>query len=322
MIIPYSIEFLGLSENKEYIHFRLLSESPQKIIYKLYNSYLGFVYFEGEMDLQPNGEYYVATPHTSNARYIVFTDYYTLQTVGMFGLIGNYDYNEIDKNNYIKNISKDFTNIQKWDVDYIIAEIFRDKVYNNEFVCVEEGDVVFDVGFNYGFFSLNASQYNPKKIIGFEPNPKLCKKYNFYSNLPNVQLNEFGLSDKTQLVTFYDNEASGRSTTLSDLNQIGIINSYEVQMVSINEFIKTNSIHKIDYLKVDCEGGEYAIFESIDKGFLKNNVKKIAIEFHHPPSDIKVVNLIETLNKAEFELLLNYTDGEPTGIIYARKKYN
>lgn len=318
MVKSYSIEFVRLSDDKKVIYFKLASSVPQKVLYKVYNTYLGFVQFHGSMDLQPNVEYFVATPYTSKNRYVVFSDYHTLATVGMFGLDGNYDYDSIDKNDYIKNISKDFTVQQKWDTDYIIAEIFRDKVYNNEFISVEDGDIVFDVGFNYGFFSLDALQYNPSKIIGFEPNPKLCRKYNFYLNHPKIELHEIGLSDNIETVTFYENEYSGRGTTLADVNQTDVLSSFDVQMVSINEFIKTYSINKIDYLKVDCEGGEYAIFDSIDKKFLKDRIKKIALEFHHPVTDEKVMKLLNILkDDGGFEIKVE--DCGATGMIYARK---
>jgi len=320
MVKSYSIQYIRLSEDKKVLYFKLASATPQKVLYKIYNTYLGFVQEHGILDLEPNVEYYIATPYTSKNRYVVFSDYHTLGTVGMFGLDGNFDYDNIDKNNYIKNISKDFSVHQKWDTDYIISEIFRDNVYNNEFVCVEEGDVVFDVGFNYGFFSLNALQYNPSKIIGFEPNPNLCKKYNYYLNHPKIELFQVGLSDKAEVVTFYENEYSGRGTTLSDINQTDVASSFDVQMVSINEFIKTNAIDRIDYLKVDCEGGEYAIFDSIDKTFLKEKVNKIALEFHHPLTDKKVVKLLNILKECGgFNVRISYEDGGSTGMIYAKK---
>lgn len=321
MVKSYSIEYLRLSEDKKVVYFKLAGDKPQTILYKIYNTYLGFIQEHGRMDLEPNVEYYVATPYTSKNRYIVFSDYHTLAIVGMFGLDGNYHYNSIDKNNYIKNISKDFSVQQKWDTDYIIAEIFRDRVYNNDFVCVEEGDVVVDVGFNYGFFSLDSLQYNPNKIYGFEPNPTLCGKYYYYFNDPKIELFQAGLSDKAETVTFYENEYSGRGTTLADVNMTDVASSYEVQMVSVNDFIQTAKIDKIDYLKVDCEGGEYAIFESIDKKFLKNNIKKIALEFHHSLHDEKVINLLNILkNDGEFDINIVYEDGGSTGMIYAKKQ--
>jgi FkbM family methyltransferase len=320
MVKSYSIEYLRLSEDKKVLYFKIASSKSQKVLYKVYNTYLGFVQFHGSMDLEPNVEYYISLPYTSKNRYVVFSDYHTLATVGMFGLDGNYDYDKIDKNNYIKNISKDFTIQQKWDTDYIISEIFRDRVYNNDFVSVESGDVVFDVGFNYGFFSLDALQFNPNRIIAFEPNLNLCKKYNHYLNHPKIELHQVGLSDKNETVTFYENEYSGRGTTISDINQTDVASSFDVELVSINEFIKNNSIDRIDYLKIDCEGGEYAIFDSIDKTFLKEKVKKVALEFHHPLNDKKVVKLLNILKECGgFNVRILYEDGGSTGMIYAKK---
>jgi predicted RNA methylase len=59
------------------------------------------------------------------------------------------------------------------DINYILNEIINLNVYNNEFVSINEGDIVIDIGVNFGLFTLDALRYNPSKIIGYEPNPKL-----------------------------------------------------------------------------------------------------------------------------------------------------
>ena len=39
-------------------------------------------------------------------------------------------------------------------------------------------------------------------------------------------------------------------------------------------------LNKIDFIKTDCEGGEYHIFNDENMEFIKNNVKKIVGEWH------------------------------------------
>jgi hypothetical protein len=54
----------------------------------------------------------------------------------------------------------------------------------------------------------------------------------------------------------------------------------EMESITFKKFIDLYGIHKIDFLKTDCEGGEYDIFTDENYEFIKNNVKKIAGEWH------------------------------------------
>jgi hypothetical protein len=49
--------------------------------------------------------------------------------------------------------------------------------------------------------------------------------------------------------------------------------------ISFNQFLEENEIDKIDFLKVDCEGGEYNVFSQSNIPFLLT-VPKIVTECH------------------------------------------
>jgi hypothetical protein len=51
--------------------------------------------------------------------------------------------------------------------------------------------------------------------------------------------------------------------------------------------IKDYNIQKIDFLKSDCEGGEYDIFNSENLLWIKQNVKKIVGEWHLRTPELK-----------------------------------
>jgi hypothetical protein len=54
----------------------------------------------------------------------------------------------------------------------------------------------------------------------------------------------------------------------------------EFKGITFNNLIQKYNISHVDYMKVDCEGGEYNIFEEENMDFLLNNVKFIAMEIH------------------------------------------
>ena len=316
MIKDYSILFRGMSDGATKFHYSLNSNTSKSVIMKVYNQYLEYVEYESTFALQPGVNYWTSVHSNLVNRYVEFRDANTFDIVGMFGLDGEIDYHNIPNSSYIKSIVPSLDYNGKKDMHYILNEIFYQKVYNNEFVCVAENDIVFDIGFNYGLFTLDALTYKPKKVIGFEPNPKLIKLFN-QLEIDSVELHKAAVSDKTGTTIFYENDFSGKSSIHSDVNADTKLHAYEVNIYSFNDMAKQYDV--IDYLKVDCEGAEYEIFESIPKEFLTNRIRKIALEFHHNINDIKVVKLIDKIKECGFEIKIDYKDGDVTGMLYAKK---
>jgi FkbM family methyltransferase len=316
VIKDYSILFNGMSDGNKIFYYSLNDNTAKSIIMKVYNQYLEYVEYESALTLEPDVNYWTSVPSNNKGRYVEFRDADTLEIVGMFGLNGEIDYDNIPHSSYIKSIVPSLDYNGKKDMHYILNEIFYQKVYNNDFVCVAENDIVFDIGFNYGFFTLDALTYKPKKIIGFEPNPNLVKLFNRL-HIDSVELHQSAVSNKAGSTIFYENNFSGKSSIHSDVNADTKLDSYNVNICSFNDMAEQYDV--IDYLKVDCEGAEYEIFESIPNEFLTNRIRKIALEFHHNINDIKVVNLISKIKQCGFETKIDYKDGDSTGMLYARR---
>ena len=63
----------------------------------------------------------------------------------------------------------------------------------------------------------------------------------------------------------------------------GCINTFEPKMVKTVDFktlLKENNIDKIDYIKTDCEGGEYDLINNVNLPWIKENVRNIVGEWH------------------------------------------
>ena len=61
----------------------------------------------------------------------------------------------------------------------------------------------------------------------------------------------------------------------------------EMETLTFKRFIDLYNIEKIDFIKTDCEGGEYDIFIEDNLEFLKNNVKKVVGEWHFKTPELK-----------------------------------
>ena len=319
-MIDYSIIYKGSSENKSTFYVELNSDKPREVYFKVFNQYLNYVEYESKLEMVPNVIYWNYVVSNSKNRYVEFRDSETHDVVGLFSLEGIKDMFDYDYKSYIKNIFLNLNKNVKGIIFFIINEIMSLEMYQNDFVFIEEGDIVIDIGFNYGLFSLEALKKNASKIISFEPNPNLVNTFNKFIDEDKIELHELAISDYNGKITFHENIYNGMSTIVDDVNTINNKDSYEVNVRNFYDFIIENNINKINYLKVDCEGSEYQVFNSIPDDYLKNNINKIAIETHHRKNNNKVINLINKLKINGFELYIKYEEENSTiGMIYAKK---
>jgi len=172
---------------------------------------------------------------------------------------------EVEPGKFVYHINHDGSQIplSHYHKKCIIQEIFKDKLYEKCFE-VNKDDLVVDVGASLGPFTYSILHKNPKHVYCFEPSIREFKTLN--KNLrgyPVTTINK-GISNIN-------------STIKSDMLFCG---EYEMEAITFKTFIENYSIDQIDFLKTDCEGGEYDIFNEENIDFILNNVKKIAGEWH------------------------------------------
>ena len=159
-----------------------------------------------------------------------------------------------------------------WYRKTISQEIFISKIYEKYFK-VNEGDIVFDAGASIGPFSFSIKDQNPKHIYCVEPSLSQIEVLeDNLSTIPHTTI-PHGIGKEDILVDAYgfgDNK-----------NQITIPSK------PFMEIINENNIENIDFLKTDCEGGEYDIFSIENLFWIKENVNKITGEWHLNTPELK-----------------------------------
>ena len=172
--------------------------------------------------------------------------------------------------------------------------------------------VVVDVGANIGAFTIFAAQW-AKKVFAFEPEAD-----NFRLLCANIELNGFknvtpkkiAIAKKKGQQDFYiaEKQHSGaHSFLLQRYDRV-----LKVETLSIADLIKAESLTKIHFLKLDCEGAEIDIIEGLS---LKNakKIEQIALEFH-PRNDYSTQDMVRKLTMLGFDVRV----GEQGGYIFAR----
>jgi FkbM family methyltransferase len=149
------------------------------------------------------------------------------------------------------------------------TEIFVNKMYEKYF-NVNQGDVVVDFGANAGAFSYSIMDKSPSHVYCVEPSPTIISALRKNMEGYPVTIVNKAITE----VSFDEANVPADGVFIHD-NRHGTYSG-----ISFKDFIATNNISKIDFLKFDCEGGEYFIFTDENYDFIKNNVKHMVGEWH------------------------------------------
>lgn len=175
-------------------------------------------------------------------------------------------------NTYIFPVNFDWGKFNSDLVSSLKKEFGRDNIYE-KFIQVQPNDIVVDVGASVGPFTYSILSKNPKSVYCIEPSRDLfCSLVRntskFSTKIPIVYINKAISNGKTEDVKVF----SGNENIYGGVD--------EFDYFGFSDFIGEYDITHIDFLKMDCEGGEYDIFTDKNIDWIVNNVRNIAAEFH------------------------------------------
>jgi autotransporter strand-loop-strand O-heptosyltransferase len=160
----------------------------------------------------------------------------------------------------IDEVSFDWGGRSDWYIKQAEEEIFEGNTYER-FFEVEEGDIVVDLGASLGPFTYKILPKNPKQCYVVEPISRQIEILKRNVGQENVRIIQGAITDKKKIKITWD-----------DMTEI-------VPTFSFREFLDEYKINNVDFLKCDCEGGEYDVFQPSNIEFLKT-IPKIVTEFH------------------------------------------
>jgi FkbM family methyltransferase len=209
---------------------------------------------------------------------------------------------------------------------YMTDETFFEKIHTPLGLPIEANDVVVDIGANVGVITLFAALRTQKTVHAFEPSPENCqfiRRNALKSGLKNIIVHQAAVGDKTEEHSrLYLADSVGHSLLDAELLASNYsTNKYiDVPSVTLQDIIDNTENGEIDYLKIDCEGCEGLIFLSTPVEYIKK-VKKMVVEFHDTSSPLKHDAIQKLLEKAGFEVWLDWRLGKdsPYGYIYAKR---
>lgn len=179
--------------------------------------------------------------------------------------------------------------------------------YERKGCTISPGDVVVDIGANVGMFTRWAHLRGASRIISFEP-----VSTTFSCLVDNVskiaECHKIAIGSKEEMIQIgipsKEEEIGGGTRFMSD--EINYARKENCISLTLGKLFEIGLLpEKIDFLKIDCEGSEKEIIETIsDRDLLR--IDKISMEYHNgdigPETRVRFVERMQGLGYNHFTL--------------------
>ena len=196
-------------------------------------------------------------------------------------------------------------------------------VYEDEYKTeMTENDVIYDLGANFGVYSVFADRFNVKHIYAFEPTPDVCDCLRkTFDNNKNISIFDKAISSEDKISPFYIHTSSvSNGLFVWYLNRFNTeANTIDVECVNLENFILNNGLLKPTIIKCDIEGSEYDFIKSLSDSFFIS-IRLFIVEFHHNTHN-QLFEIISKLLNVGFsiEMCVGSKTNMDTGTIIAKK---
>lgn len=187
----------------------------------------------------------------------------------------------------VGDVAIDFTGLSGFDVKDIGGSL-KDGELELLVREIRPGTTVVDIGANVGFMTtLMAKLVGPSgKVFAFEPGPMsftLLQANTLINGYKNVVLEKKAVSSKTGMETLYicptgesDNQvsAAGDMTFTDEVRE-----AVPIETVRLDDYFTGANDAKIDFLKMDIQGGEYVALQGMQDLLRRNHGIRVMVEF-------------------------------------------
>lgn len=201
---------------------------------------------------------------------------------------------------------------------WTVKEVCLDRDYERAGTAIQPGWVVIDIGAGIGEFAIDAALSRPDCVVhAFEPSPEsfelLCQnvQLNLVSNVRTRPVAVTGKSGWTAL-----DVSSPDAVRHHIAADAGAPSTRAVAAMTLAEVLDELDVPTCDFLKIDCEGGEYGMLLAAGPATL-GRISRICLEYHDGPWGTHDL-LVTHLTAAGFSVRLTGNRAwEEIGFLYA-----
>jgi FkbM family methyltransferase len=172
------------------------------------------------------------------------------------------------------------------------------------YATVRQGDVVWDVGANIGYYTTQLAELigTQGKVFAFEPDPVNLEQLRANCEARhNVIIRGYGLSDGTREARLLEGSDELRATSRVLESNSSIQGAIDVQLRAGDEIVAKGEAESPNIIKIDVEGHELGVLQGLRAYLSNEKLRGIFVEVHFGILDsighAKDAGLIETLLK-------------------------
>lgn len=202
---------------------------------------------------------------------------------------------------------------------WMVKEVCLDRDYERASVPLQPGWVVLDIGAGIGEFAIDAARRHPGVTVhACEPAPEsfalLCSNARL-NDARNVHLHDVAVTGRTGKARLDVSSAHAvRHHVVAESSRQAT--STEVRSVTLADALDEFGIAACDFLKMDCEGAEYAVLLGANRPTL-DRIARICLEYHDGPWGTHR-QLVDHLTAAGFRVSLTANRAyRELGFLYA-----
>ncbi len=155
---------------------------------------------------------------------------------------------------------------------------------------VREGDIFFDLGANFGFYSCFVLPLCGRSgaVHAFEANPSLIphlrRSIDLNKEYGNIDLNALAVGRDSGYLPLYGTARIG-CTSLYRHEWLDHDSTIQVPVITIDEYIREKRIRRLDVMKIDIEGAELDALHGMEETFRTCPPKTIVCELTVSPEE-------------------------------------
>ena len=214
----------------------------------------------------------------------------------------------VNQINKLRNLHRKSIEKKRYSIKKNCNSVWYGNTYGGFFVypdLLDEYSIVYSIGIGCDVsFDMEIIKQHNSRVYGFDPTPKSINWVSRNTLPVQFKFFDFGISKKTGTEVFHlpknPNYVSGSVFQHANLSEFETV---EVRMKSFQDIIWELGHKKIDILKMDIEGSEYDVIDSILKSDVR--IDQILIEFHERFFDDgfnKTMDAIKKIEKKGYKL--------------------